>query len=857
MKGKELIENVKKDNNISRNLTGILDIIICLLLFISSIYKGAFYKSDFLFPNVAISFVGVVYLIYKIIKEIASKKDLKPKSRVRILLDIFMLLLPFAYVLPIVFKTYVSLPDSIYEMLRYVDMTIIYFLVKNSKNEKIYLNIFLIISVVQMILGIDQMTTRSFENFINDLSTGYLPDKDRLSGTLQYANITGIVIGLGLIYCFNKLAEILKKEDKLRYIEMIISVFIILLGVSCVVLTESRVATITIIGILLFDSIFNFICIRKRIGVYKIGLVIYSIFISGLLEKYILQSDKNKVYITVLLATLLFVFVIKLLGRLCFLLQKRVRNNDKLRKNKRKIIIFSTIIIFLIFYIIIFIPKNIVIEKLEDEENVIVSKNIYDFKTGENKIEFNVNSLKEDTRFKIVINSVNNGYKEEIIAAYNYYDNKSGKFFDKIIIPENTEKIVLTIEVQKGKLEFENFKINDDKIKLSYLLLPDEVLSKIQDTFHGVYGDELRLNYAKDTFKILKGSPWIGFGGEGFKYLYGSVQESSYISSEAHSAILQALVEVGIVGATILIGIILLSLCIVIKLLKRLNKLSEEDKNYVVLLVFIYLALLSMVIFDLAFSYAFMIYIFAIITALLLKKYLDIIDKYNERKKEKSRIDWSYIKIIVLSLSAVSLVYATYFSFNAYRASLIKVPNKGNDLTATEVSENIAYLELKNSQDKFDIDYMKELNNEYNKYKMMLTEAIVKAGNDKELVKELNEEQEKLLISIKNNADKMLEYEYYDKFVLNEVADVYLYNYINFVNIYREQFSSEEVAYTFYLNYVLKLADRIVELSPYSKKAYEIYNNMCEEYIEELEKDNKYLQSTAIENVIKEFKNRI
>ena len=216
MKEKELVESVKKDNNISSDITGILDIIICLLLFISSIYKGAFYKADFLFPNVAISLVGVVYLLYKIIKEIISKKDFKPKSKVRILLDGFILLLPVTYVLPIVFKTYASLPDSIYEMLRYVNMTIIYFIVRNTKNEQAYLNIFLLISFVQMILGIDQLTTRSFEEFLNDLSTGYLPDKQRLSGTLQYANITGIIIGIGVVYCFNKITDLLKKEGNIK-----------------------------------------------------------------------------------------------------------------------------------------------------------------------------------------------------------------------------------------------------------------------------------------------------------------------------------------------------------------------------------------------------------------------------------------------------------------------------------------------------------------------------------------------------------------------------------------------------------------------------------------------------------------
>lgn len=841
---------------ITHSLTGILDIIICLLLFISSIYKGAFYKADFLFPNVAISLVGLVYLIYKIIKEIMSKKDFKPKSKIRILVDGFMLISPFIYVLPIVFKTYASLPDSIFEMLRYVNMTIIYFLVRNTKNEKIYFNIFLLISVVQMILGIDQMTTRTFEEFLNSLSTGYLPDKERLSGTLQYANITGIVIGIGVIYCFNRITELFKNGAKTKYIKLIIAVFTILFGVSSIFLTESRVASITIILLLVMDSIFNLINIKREIGVFKLLLIIYSILTSGLIEKFVIENGIARIYIALTILSILFVILYKLLISFSIWLLKNTNNRENFIKNKTKTITIVITIMIVFVSLIISIPKNIIVEN-SGKEKTTFSKNIYEFKEGKNKVKIKVDSLSEDTRYTIKIRYISRDYRDYELATYNYYDNISGNFSSEVNVPEDARKLVLYIEIQKGKLELEEFVINSNKLKLSYLLLPDELINKLEDTLHGVYGDELRLTYAKDSIKLLKNSPLIGVGGEGFKHTYGSVQQIPYISSEAHSAILQSLVEVGVIGTTILIGIIILSCCVIIKLIIRINIISDEEKNHAILIISIYLALLSVVIFDLAFSYAFMIYVFAVITAILMKIYLDLLDKYNERKDKKSAIDWTYVKIVVLSLSVVALGCVTYFSLNAYRASLIKLPNKGENLTATEVAENIAYLELKNSQDKFDIDYMRELNEEYTEYKEMLTEAIINAGNDKKLKEQLQDEQEKLLVSIKNNTDKMLEYEYYDKYVLNTVADTYIYNYINFAKIYKEQFSNEEVAYMFYLSYALKLTDRIIELNPYSKKAHEIYINMCNEYIEELEADNKYLQSEAVSKIIEEYKQRI
>ena len=171
--------------------------------------------------------------------------------------------------------------------------------------------------------------------------------------------------------------------------------------------------------------------------------------------------------------------------------------------------------------------------------------------------------------------------------------------------------------------------------------------------------------------------------------------------------------------------------------------------------------------------------------------------------------------------------------------------------------ENIAYLELKVKQDKFDMDYIRDLNEEYEKYKTLVTQAYVNSENKKEVREELKTELNKVIVNIKENADKMLEYEYYDKFVLNDVADVYIENYIAFADIYKDKFSNTEVAYTFYLNYVLKLADRIIEINPISKKANELYNNMCIRYMQELKEDNKYLNSVAISSVIKEFEKRI
>jgi len=855
------MEEAKKTNYIAQSLTGILDIIICLLLFISSIYKGAFYKSDFLFPNVIISIIGVAYLGYKIIKEISSKeKDSKLRSKVRVLIDMLMLILPFTYLFPILFKTYVSLPDSVFEMLRYVNMTVLYFIARNTKAENLYMNVFVLISMVQSVLGIDQLTFRCFEEFLNNLSTGYLPDMERLSATLQYANITGIVILFGTINCFSNLSNILEKKNKFKYLELVVCIFLCLLQITAIILTKSRVATVVTVLMLFADSIFSMKYINKKVGIYKLILTIYGVFGSSVIENVILDNNFSMIYVILLVFSLVFV-VIHILFKI---IKVGINNLSKLFKIKKVLKIFhnksvkyiSLCGFVLITIIVLFTPKDLKISN-NTKGTIQIERSIYNFKEGKNTLEIELDTLKEDTRYTIEIYGLKENYTQEQLAVFNYYDKTKDEFETKLELGKDIRKLNILVKVQRGSLKVEQFKINNRDVIMSYLFIPDNIMFKLKDTFAGVYGDSLRLEYVKDCFKLVKQSPLVGVGGEGFKHTYGTVQEFGYISSEAHSAIMQSLVEVGIIGACTLVGIISLSFVIIIKLIIRFKKIDREDKKYIFTLIMIYLSLLSIVIFDLAFSYAFMIYVFGIVLALIVKAYIDILYKYKEREGQKSRLDWSYIKIVVLSLSIVCLGATSYFSINAFRASLIRVPNKNEELNVIEIAENIARLELKTKQDRFDMDYIRELNEEYMKYKALVLQGYVNTSNDNETRNELIKELNSITGKIKDNADKMLEYEYYDKYVLNDVADVYIENYMTFVEIYEKQFDNSEVAYAFYLNYVIKLTDRIKELNPHSMRANDIYINMCNKYIEELESDNKYLQSNAVTNAINQFRNRI
>ncbi|MDD4375911.1 MAG: O-antigen ligase family protein, partial [Clostridia bacterium] len=762
--------------------------------------------------------------------------------------------------LPIIFNKYLSLPDSIYEMLRYINATTIYFIVRKTENVDKYFRVFLVIAIVQSLLGIDQLTSRSFESLLNNLSTGYLQDNIRLSATIQYANVTGIVILLGslIAYIFlPKYKEENIKTEKTRKINLkeILMIGVVLLSSVAITLTKSRTATVVMFASYLLVIIANYIKKNKEEVLKQILLFMLIPVLSSVIEKLINIEQYGSIYWVILLFTIVCIVIIKLM--FMAINNEKIKQFTKSISENKKIKYLVLLFLFVLTIITFTLPKKF---KIGVQNNIYtLDRGIYNFKNDENEVSMKIKTLSEDTRYRISIIAYKEDYREEYLATFNYYDNVSGIFNEKINIPKNTRNLKARFVSEKGSFEVEYFKINNKEVKLSYRFLPDDIVFKVKDTFSGVYGDSLRVEYIKDSIKLLKKSPVIGLGGEAFKHGYPSVQERDYVSSEAHSALLQALVEVGIVGTTILVLILTLSILAIIKLINFNRLIKHKQQRKIMALILGYISLLSIVIFDLGFSYAFIIFVFTVYLALLINEYCKIVNKnfiQEVKNKKQFPFDWSYIKIIFASVSIVTLLGTAYITLNAYRASLIVVPKKNTQDTILRQHERIVYLEEKIRKDPYNIDYRSKLNAEGYIYKINLTESYLNLRGDenKQLRKEVKEELDYTIVTMKENADLMLEHEYYNKHVLKEVADTYIYNFTSFAEIYSKQFEGKELAYKFYLTYVIKLMDRIMELNPISKKANEMYEGMKQDYIEELESKNKYLNSESIGEIILRIK---
>ena len=239
-----------------------LDVIICVLLLVVTISKGGFYKEDILFPVTVICVIGFIYVIINIILNIKENGVIK-KNKLVTILDFAMIALPISYLLPIVFRKYVSLENSIFEFIRYASTSIVYFIVRTSKKKEIYLNLILIISCITAVFGLDEVTYRIIEKI--GLPINYLPSNGSVvSSIVQYANVAAILMIIGInisLYKFNE-------SGKAYYI------FLGVLLQSVMFLTTSRMALVITLTLTIVWCTFYYK--YQKLGHAILSVIIYS-----------------------------------------------------------------------------------------------------------------------------------------------------------------------------------------------------------------------------------------------------------------------------------------------------------------------------------------------------------------------------------------------------------------------------------------------------------------------------------------------------------------------------------------------------------------------------------------------------
>jgi len=814
-------------------LSSLIDTILCVLLVIVTLSKGGFYKEDILFPVLLINILGVVLATAKVIMNIRDN-GIITKSKLVTIIDVFVAILPLAYALPLLLKKSLSIENSMFEVLRYTNLATIYYIVRSSKNTNLFLNVLLSIACIIGVFGVDEITYRVVEYI--GLPIGYLERNNSvISSVVQYANIAAIIMLIGVAI------SIFKFEKSNRKIYKFLLVFLQIQ----ILLTSSRMgAGLLLIGIIWFALYY---VIKKQFSksLKLCFSVIFSLVSAGIISNLVENSRYALtifVYCSILVLTYLYKWVKQII--------KKISNRYSSILNG-KIVIYACIIVMAIVVLCFVLPSNLTIASKEQEQKV-VTRRTTEYNYGENELYLKIIPKSENTQFTVTVYQIYEDYKPEQVKIIDVKEFTNNEYVGKFKTTEGSKFVELVYTVTQGEICVEKVKINSNEVTMSYMLIPDRLTFRLKDSLSLDLNNTLRLEYYKDALKLIKLSPIVGNGGEGFKLGYQMVQDKTYISSEVHSSPLQIAVEAGIIGMTayIIMNVLGIALC------AKMYKLNKNINN--VMLLFVLAAFNIMSAFDLTMSFVVTAYILAVILGVIVNEYMKqyIIEKDEYKIDNKSMV--SMCSIVFLCFCIVAVCGMVVYNGKIYKASLITIPEVEEDSEHynDKLFEKVVALENKVKLDKYNINYMIELDNTYAEYIDVLKGLSLSAINDGEK-QYLNGELAKYVMKQKMNVDNMIECEYHSKYALQQVASCYFNNYIRYTEILERNFESSEVAYSFYLGYALNLNERILEVGPKNVVANQMYKNMLEVYIENLSNQNKYIQSLAIDGIIQEMKQNI
>jgi hypothetical protein len=880
-----MIKNISINKILNKmNWLKIIDVVIVFLLIILQFKKGGFYKTDTIFLNLSCSIVAFIYLIIK--TYLFKRDELKKTKESKIVnnvyktnkkidvIGILILSLAIIYILPIVFKTYISLADSIFEMIRVFNVYIIYKIVKLSQNKKIYVYLILIIATSQYLLGIDGLGNRYLEGFLKLINSGYLnTNLTRLSGTIQYANNVAIISCISFFLLLDmyikryrkidnkneinsKSKNVIKEENKNKIISN--SIYTLLyIFLSTFILTNSRmVLFITIIaGIIYYIKTKEN---KKMLLITYAFLIISSIIYTTVLSKYF-ATNGLVVYATSIIGVIISWFV----GNYIYNLKQnnlkqknevnigmdtivKTKENNNDNNNKRQVKTYTSIFV-IIFIVYILIGLNLhgpLVLDSQTKQNKLI-QNVYGInKDKDNSFLLDIKENEEDSRYKIVIYEIYEDYSSKVLKQYEYYDNVSGDINFSFKASNHTRYLTVDIYSYKGSISVDNILLNNKNNYLNYKILPSEQIIRLKDLFYGTTSLRDRVEYLKDSFKILTKNPTtfiVGTGGEGFKNSYSSVQTLEYISTEVHNSFLQIFVESGLLGFSVVTLIIIFSLI--------------KSKNNILKLVYVIFLIHSFV--DLNFSYMLTFAMFGILLGLLENNENELIEIKSIKIKQTKQIKQDKIRLICNVEKVVFVVInicVSYILITANIAYYMKIPKiDESDLNITKQLEVVSLNEKRTKLDYFEKEYRKDLNKEYIIYLKLLDDKInnILYENNYDLNEEKVKAKEELKLKAKevvNNIDtnnlKLKQFEKQDKYVYSNIADIYFYN-IDLLSKYRFD-GNLEIGYKYYTNEILECFENIYKNNKINRYAKDIINNSYEDY--NLIVQNKINETNNINN---------
>lgn len=575
------MEKIKKIFNIN----AVIQVIVLILLFILALKKGGFYISDSFKFNIYIIFIGIFSIIYNIICSKFLNKEkyyiLRTKEKKIDYIFLMLLVLTITYLLPIIFLNVTSFVESMFEFLRYLNILLIYIIVKNSSNKKLYVNSMIGIIFILCLFGIDQISGKYMLNILKKINSGYLSlyNVTRMSSVLQYANVFALVCLVCYFIIFDRKISFNIRNKYTNLIYSILSFTFL----SSLILSGSRY-TMLLMFVVFVAYILKNKEKRKAITINYIFDLIFTLGYSGIINN-LQYSNVNLIYLIYIICLPIYFIIQKYL----------IKYIEKLKLNKYIKIALLTI---LGLYIIIGGNVKVPIYLEYGLNDSKISRNIYNIdKTS--KVDISLETLEEDTRYVIDISKIKEDNNLENIKMIYYFSSPSNNYNLDVNLNDTDKGINILVTMQKGKLKINDISINGKSKGLNYLLLPTEIIYRIKEGIHFSNSFLQRIYFAKDAMKIVTSSNKnfiFGVGGEGFKNLYKQFRTYEYNSTEVHNVYIQIFVESGIIGflTFIILNILFLKKSDnkLLTLIFVLHFIFELDFSYMFIMIF-YIIIMS------------------------------------------------------------------------------------------------------------------------------------------------------------------------------------------------------------------------------------------------------------------------
>ena len=283
-----------KKHNRGKNLKKIMKYINRIFLVIIIILSTFLVGTPILKENVYIvytveSIYAIIYFSVKIIQKEKITLDI---------IDITIIALTLSTLIPLLASTYVTLTGTMYSILKYFIILIIYIIIKteykqDEKYRYILKNTLIISILILCIFGLDEITFNSLKQIkklINYQNIQY--DETRVTSLFSYPNAMAVVAGVGIFLCLDEILENKKIKFKICYS------LVAIVMLATLILTYSRLVYI-------FFTIFiiiYFCILGKKSGIIKkinksliIKILIFFIILIAYLVIGLNIPDKIKV----------------------------------------------------------------------------------------------------------------------------------------------------------------------------------------------------------------------------------------------------------------------------------------------------------------------------------------------------------------------------------------------------------------------------------------------------------------------------------------------------------------------------------------------------------------------------------